>query len=459
MAVPVTDMIVSTAEDGVVAETTSIKDPNLAMAQSDVNNVLLEIISRFSGATYAGVATPETAPGTPLLKVFYLTTTAGEYANFGNLTVESGKLTVLLFNGSTWEKQVLDLPTSGGGSTVNVVQATGTSTTDVMSQKAVTDELMGVEQNLITLGSEVGIRRDIQDDDLEVLDKWVILNNANWYFQNSSFQKCGLFSFLKNAYGKIIISANPNGDAQIGFLKSDNHESGVLADWCEGKNLYDVVSAGESKEINIPSDCTVIYIKINNADGHDAYPKSITLIPNGLSQYISSVKGKIDSLPGGFEEYDISDPSIGYVITKNSSVSKLSAYNVSEPIKVSRGDIIRCKFGCQDTAAAICVTDLGEIESRPHDVVVVGKGYSVQEYSYTVGKDCYIELCYVALNGVTPVKIEHENVQQRLDKIEDESNNAASSFWCYALENILLIGDSLTEGATASQGWGGNYWQ
>lgn len=141
MAVPVTDMIVSTAEDGVVAETTSIKDPNLAMAQSGVNNVLLEIISRFSGATYAGVATPETDPGTPILKVFYLTTTAGEYANFGNLTAESGKLTVLLYNGSTWEKQVLDLPASGGGSTVNVVQATGTSTTDVMSQDSVTREL------------------------------------------------------------------------------------------------------------------------------------------------------------------------------------------------------------------------------------------------------------------------------------------------------------------------------
>lgn len=122
MAVPVTDMIVSTAEDGVVAETTSIKDPNLAMAQSGVNNVLLEIISRFSGATYAGVATPETNPGTPLLKVFYLTTTAGEYANFGNLTVKSGKLTVLLYNGSTWEKQELDLPASGGGSTVNDVK-------------------------------------------------------------------------------------------------------------------------------------------------------------------------------------------------------------------------------------------------------------------------------------------------------------------------------------------------
>lgn len=155
MAVPVTDMIVSTAEDGVVAETTSIKDPHLDMAQSGVNNVLLEIISRFSGATYAGVATPETDPGTPLLKVFYLTTTAGEYTNFSNLTAESGKLTVLLYNGSTWEKQVLDLPTSGGGSTVNVVQTTGISTTDVMSQKAVTDEL-GKRQMAPAAVGEIG---------------------------------------------------------------------------------------------------------------------------------------------------------------------------------------------------------------------------------------------------------------------------------------------------------------
>lgn len=108
----------------------------------EIDNILdksQELLNK--GYTFSGVATPKTDPGKPLLKVFYLTTTAGEYANFGNLTVESGKLTVLLYNGSTWEKQVLDLPTSGGGLTVNVVQTTGTSMTDVMSQKAVTREL------------------------------------------------------------------------------------------------------------------------------------------------------------------------------------------------------------------------------------------------------------------------------------------------------------------------------
>lgn len=198
MAVPVTDMIVSTAEDGVVAETTSIKDPNLAMAQSDVNNVFLEIISRFSGATYAGVATPKTDPGKPLLKVFYLTTTAGEYANFGNLTVESGKLTVLLYNGSTWEKQVLDLPASGGVSTVNVVQTTGISTTDVMSQDAVTRELNSCLKEDAVLGTDNygdgSITKDKLSEKSVSIDK--IDTDVEYFTTQAKFDYTGAISEL-----------------------------------------------------------------------------------------------------------------------------------------------------------------------------------------------------------------------------------------------------------------------
>lgn len=107
----------------------------------EIDNILdksQELLNK--GYTFSGVATPETDPGTPSLKVFYLTTTAGKYANFDNITVESGKLTVLLYNGSMWQNQVLDLPTSSEPE-VNVVQTIGNSTTDVMSQNAVTEEL------------------------------------------------------------------------------------------------------------------------------------------------------------------------------------------------------------------------------------------------------------------------------------------------------------------------------
>lgn len=98
----------------------------------EIDNILdksQELLNK--GYTFSGVATPETDPGTPSLKVFYLTTTAGKYANFDNITVESGKLTVLLYNGSMWQNQVLDLPKEA-----NVVQTVGNSTSDVTEENS-----------------------------------------------------------------------------------------------------------------------------------------------------------------------------------------------------------------------------------------------------------------------------------------------------------------------------------
>lgn len=141
-----------------VHQTSSIQDKQVLVNDS-AGNAYRANVSDFAtllgGATYAGVATPVMTPSVSKQKVFYLTTQEGTYTNFGNLAAESGKLTVLLYNGSTWQKQVLDMPASGGGSTVDVVQATGQSTTSVMSQKSVTDEL-GKRQMAPATAGEVG---------------------------------------------------------------------------------------------------------------------------------------------------------------------------------------------------------------------------------------------------------------------------------------------------------------
>ena len=51
----------------------------------DVLNNIISVIG--ANATFAGIATPDTAPGTPDQNVFYIAGTPGEYANFG-LTVD-----------------------------------------------------------------------------------------------------------------------------------------------------------------------------------------------------------------------------------------------------------------------------------------------------------------------------------------------------------------------------------
>ena len=56
-----------------------------------MQNTLLSIISNIgANSTFAGVATPETAPGTPDQNVFYLAGTPGVYANFGGYELKQG---------------------------------------------------------------------------------------------------------------------------------------------------------------------------------------------------------------------------------------------------------------------------------------------------------------------------------------------------------------------------------
>lgn len=57
------------------------------------------------GYTFMGVATPETNPGTPDQKVFYIANGKGAYANFGGLIVDEDEVVLLIFD-DTWKKSL-----------------------------------------------------------------------------------------------------------------------------------------------------------------------------------------------------------------------------------------------------------------------------------------------------------------------------------------------------------------
>lgn len=53
-----------------------------------MQNALLSIISTVgSNATFAGIATPETNPGTPDQNVFYIASEKGQYVNFDSIVL------------------------------------------------------------------------------------------------------------------------------------------------------------------------------------------------------------------------------------------------------------------------------------------------------------------------------------------------------------------------------------
>ncbi|MEE0861571.1 MAG: SGNH/GDSL hydrolase family protein [Lachnospiraceae bacterium] len=94
---------------------------NQEITGSILQNVLLTIISTVgANASFVGIATPATNPGTPDGPVFYLASKNGTYTNFGGIELQDG-LSVLLWNGS-WSSQHIfgidDEPTAGSDNLV-----------------------------------------------------------------------------------------------------------------------------------------------------------------------------------------------------------------------------------------------------------------------------------------------------------------------------------------------------
>lgn len=70
-----------------------------------LQNALLSIISTIgTNATFAGIATPTTNPGTPDGPVFYIAVESGTYPNFDAKELTDNEVAILLWNGS-WRKE------------------------------------------------------------------------------------------------------------------------------------------------------------------------------------------------------------------------------------------------------------------------------------------------------------------------------------------------------------------
>lgn len=65
------------------------------------------ILKGLEGATFMGVATPDSVPPVPTQKVFYIANEVGAYPNYGGLSVADGEIAFFTYNGS-WSKVALE---------------------------------------------------------------------------------------------------------------------------------------------------------------------------------------------------------------------------------------------------------------------------------------------------------------------------------------------------------------
>lgn len=74
-----------------------------ALLQHVFNNIITSV---GENATFAGIATTSTNPGTPDGPVFYLATEAGVYANFSGIEIAEGEAVILQWNNGAWTKKI-----------------------------------------------------------------------------------------------------------------------------------------------------------------------------------------------------------------------------------------------------------------------------------------------------------------------------------------------------------------
>lgn len=79
-----------------------------------LQNTLKSIVNNVGKyATFAGIATPETNPGTPDGPVFYLAATAGTYVNFGNIELTDKVFIIFNTTKGVWSRYVLNVNIAG----------------------------------------------------------------------------------------------------------------------------------------------------------------------------------------------------------------------------------------------------------------------------------------------------------------------------------------------------------
>ena len=102
------DSGVSIDENDVIITTDRIEDGAVTIGKLEPS--IQSLITNISkNASFAGIATPTTNPGTPDGPVFYIASTAGNYSNFGGIEISQNELAILYKLSNSWSSHIIQL--------------------------------------------------------------------------------------------------------------------------------------------------------------------------------------------------------------------------------------------------------------------------------------------------------------------------------------------------------------
>lgn len=171
-----------------------------------LQNTLLSIINIVgANATFAGIATPETNPGTPDQNVFYIAYDSGKYVNFGNITLDD-EVAIIAIDNNRWIKKTTYIANYNNvikNIVMTLSEISGYSSTSIVQIASLDTEGVTIEDNKIILSAgthkvfRVGVKEKNTND--KSLFGFLILRS------NVDITAFGMF-YPKNVFGKELDS-------------------------------------------------------------------------------------------------------------------------------------------------------------------------------------------------------------------------------------------------------------
>ena len=280
------------------------KNGNQEITGEIMQNTLLSIISTIGNdATFAGIATPTTNPGTPDQNVFYIASEPGIYANFGNVKLIDQ---VLIFsnNNGTWYKSEVNIPNDYSLNRFEVNTFTNNLTINSFIKEIYLSG-NGFDKNnkyaiySIVRGFDgIGWAISIKNIDTGLSTGWIIISDSE--------ELTGYVKAIKGGYTlELLINNWDKIEKQIVFTEED------------GK-LYNALNIDFSPTIKLINYENETTIQISDIKGYSEENREV--------------------LSKQFNLFDFGEN--GKFIGSNGNISNGEYYKISKFQKVKQGDVV-----------------------------------------------------------------------------------------------------------------------
>ena len=157
----------------------------------------------------------------------------------------------------------------------------------------------------------------------------------------------------------------------------------------------------------------------------------------------------LDPIHAGSENVPVSVLSTGFINASNSQYSASNNFNVSNSVKLYKGQKVSLQASGYSTAVGMI--NLYDPNSNTYQTVVASVDGAYRTYEYTATKDCFVRFSYS--KSSTPVAtivttsselVRIAAIESEIDDLKDTETYAVR--YPQIFSNVICIGDSLTYG-------------